>query len=586
MLAALLPPLLAALAPPAGAAGVQRRALVVGNNDGGGELEPLRYAEEDALRFAQVLEELGGYAPGDLTVLLSPDPEAVAEQLSRIAGELPEGEDSLFLFYYSGHADAEGLRLGGEVLPYEALKAGIREVPAGVHLGVLDACRSGAISRVKGASISSPFLPDGDDEALAAEGEVWLTASAADEDAQESDTLGSSFFTYYLISGLRGAADTGGDGVISLSEAYAYAYDRTVARTGGTQVGAQHPTYDFQLRGEGDLRLTQVQSATARLTLPEALSGEIIVLRQPEGRPVAEVSKIPGKAVTLALEPGRYLLRRRQGGALQEASLSLSTGSIGSVTAWADVLPELGGTKGPADEPTPEGLDLSSSPVLAGAASAVLPGAGQAYNGDWLRGALFLGGILSLSGTGYGLNAVHDGAGFTGNPLGPNPATMLGTMLYGWSIADAAGRARGLSRPRPRAGLTASLESDWIDDPEHPSAAGLALDWIVSPGLSLGLDRSGYTRQPDGSWDAALGGRMMIAGEGERLRPGAFVAAGLRAGSAGAGEPPLRQVFAGGFNLRWYINPRYFVGYTLRYEQDAGRERLSHGGGLGVHLGG
>jgi len=623
------------------AAGVTRRALVVGTNDGGGELEPLRYAERDALRFADLLGALGGFEDGELSVLMSPTPEALDAEMARLSAEMEGGGDGLFLFYYSGHADAAGLLLGDTRYPYDDLKSRIRDVPADLHLGILDACRSGAITRIKGASVSDPFLLE---EGLDAEGEAWLTASAADEDAQESDSLGGSFFTYYLLSGLRGAADTGGDGWVSLGEAYNYAYDRTVARTGGTEGGTQHPTYNFQLQGNGDLRLTSVNEATARVTFPEDGAGDITVLRQPDNLPVAEVSKVHGKVVSLALEPGRYLLRRRAGGELQEVTLSLSTGSDHVVERWGSATQELAARKGHAPLPEdtlPEdtaalegqavgpaeavirdvlteiddydleelaerygdarekmqGIDWRHSPVLAGGASALLPGAGQFYNQDWVRGALFLGGVLALNSGGYGISAMSDQTtGFTGSLLGPNVVTMMGAMVYGWSVADAAWRAKGISDFRPKEGVTFSIESAWLDPGEAqkidirnatPHAAGVGADWILAPGFSLGLDRAGYVRDATtGDWSASVGGRMMVAAEWQRLRPGLFVAAGGRFYSTQANGAYARQTVAGGANLRWYATPRYFVGYEFRYELEAGDPRMSHGGGLGVHFGG
>ena len=49
-----------------------RHALIVGANDGGGVLEPLRYAERDAETFADVLIELGGFDEEDVSGLYAP----------------------------------------------------------------------------------------------------------------------------------------------------------------------------------------------------------------------------------------------------------------------------------------------------------------------------------------------------------------------------------------------------------------------------------------------------------------------------------------------------------------------------------
>ncbi len=349
-------------APAAGSAPtVLRHALIVGANDGGEGLEPLRYAEADAGRVHAVLAELGGFDADRITVLASPDRDELEAALRRHASLARGSDQDLFLFYYSGHADSRGLRLGEEVLPFADLKQQIRDLPAEVRLGVLDACRSGEITRIKGFKLTEPFATE---DSLSAEGEAWLTATAADEEAQESDTLRGSFFTHYLVSGLRGAADGAnderGDGVVSLVEAYDYAFDRTVARTGGTSGGTQHPGYDFRLQGQGDLPLTDVSKASARIVLPRDLAGEITVIRLPDALPVAEVAKAPGKELAVALAPGRYLLRAHGPEGSGEARIGLSEGSTLTVRDFREVPEELAMAKG---GPDPAEAAIVSAPL-------------------------------------------------------------------------------------------------------------------------------------------------------------------------------------------------------------------------------
>ncbi|MBN2800616.1 MAG: caspase family protein [Deltaproteobacteria bacterium] len=341
---------------------VVRRALLVGANDGGGELAPLQHAEGDADRVAEVFRTLGGFAPTDITVLSSPTRAELELTLEQLAADRARGDEVLFLFYYSGHADAEGLRLADQVYPWGELKAGVRSIPAEVHLGILDACQSGTITRakgVKGVTLADPFLkPDG----LEVEGEAWIAASAADEEAQESDALGGSFFTHYLLSGLRGAADTG-DGKVSLAEAYGYAYERTVARTVGTQAGTQHPAYQWNLEGNGDLALTDVRLASASLILTAGEEGVITVLRQGDQTAVAEIAKRPGVPVQIALEPGTYIVRKRHQGTLGEIRLGLTPGASPVIRQWGFQQHELTLTKGAPAQLAPPPGSLEDEPA-------------------------------------------------------------------------------------------------------------------------------------------------------------------------------------------------------------------------------
>ncbi len=584
-------PLLALAGAPAARADTWRHALIVGANDGGSGLEPLKYAEQDARRFSDLVVELGGFGAEDVTVLYAPGRDLLLAALAEHARVAADHPDDLFILFYSGHADARGLRLRDEVVRFEELKEVLRSIRAEVRVGILDACRSGAIVRLKGARLTAPFLLD---EGPVTEGEAWLTSATADEAAQESDLIQGSFFTHYLLSGLRGAADVD-DGRVSLDEAYRYAYQRTVARTGGTEGGTQHPTYDYRLQGRGDLVLTEVGRGLARITIAEGVAGEITVLRLPDRVPVAEVAKPATNAVVLALAPGRYLLRLRNEQGLQESVVTLSEGTMPTVSAFGTpTRPELARLKG-LDElksnladlvdeggRTLSALDLRHSPWIAGGASALVPGAGQAYNGQWVKGALLFGGTTALVGGGLLWRGETEAS--SGSLTGPNLATLLGMTLYGYSIADAAWQVRRREDVRPRTGIVVSTETSWGSGEgtgDWPAATGIGVDWIIQPGFSLGLDRTGVLTEEDGDRVFGTGGRMTLGlDNGDRFRPGVFLAVGMRAG----GGDGVRPVVGAGAHLRWYLTPRFLCSLELREELDGSEADLLLGGGLGVHL--
>src|SRR5207249_4450049 len=129
------------------------------------------------------------------------------------------------------HADTEHLHLRGTHLPMDELRRAVADSPAGARVLVLDACRSGALTRVKGGRPAPSFDVRAEAVSGGPQGFVILTSSAAGEASQESDKLGASFFTHYLASALIGASDRNGDGVVTLAEAFSYAADRTVAAT-------------------------------------------------------------------------------------------------------------------------------------------------------------------------------------------------------------------------------------------------------------------------------------------------------------------------------------------------------------------
>ncbi|MET0405489.1 MAG: caspase family protein [Cystobacter sp.] len=306
---------------------VRRLALLVGVNDGGAGRSRLRYAATDAQSFSQVLGELGGVAASDRLLLLETGRAGLLEGFSRL-GRLVESSRSSgasrveVLLYYSGHSDEEGLLLQGERLTYGELRRALEALHADVRIAVLDSCASGAFARRKGGSPRPAFLVD---TGSRVSGQAILTSSGEDEASQESDRLGGSFFTHHLVSGLRGAADITGDGRVTLNEAYQFAFHETLSRTERTRYGAQHPAYNIELAGTGDVVMTDLRSTSAALVLTDSLKGRLFV-RDAAGRLVLELLKHEGRPTELGLAPGRYQVRRELDGALSEASFVLTEG--------------------------------------------------------------------------------------------------------------------------------------------------------------------------------------------------------------------------------------------------------------------
>ncbi|MGZ3442152.1 MAG: caspase family protein, partial [Polyangia bacterium] len=254
--AILLGTLLTAAASPA-LAEPNRFALVIGANAGDADEVTLRYAESDADRVAGVLRTLGGFAPENVVVLDDQRASEVRRALISLNARVRAlSGESLMVVYYSGHADADALHLGGTRLPMNELRDLVTGSAASARVLVLDACRSGTITRVKGGTRGPAFEIDVGFP-VGAEGVAMLSSSAAGESSQESDALGASFFTHALVSALLGAGDTNHDGVVTLGEAYAYAKERTLAATSRTVVGPQHPTFRLDLGGREDLVLTR-----------------------------------------------------------------------------------------------------------------------------------------------------------------------------------------------------------------------------------------------------------------------------------------------------------------------------------------
>ncbi|MCA9517685.1 MAG: hypothetical protein KC635_22250, partial [Myxococcales bacterium] len=232
--------------------------------------------------------------------------------------------------YYSGHADAQALHLRGTRLPFSRLKALAKGVGAEVSVFVVDACRSGGLTRVKGATPAPPFAIEVHDR-IDSEGLAIITSSAEGEDAQESDRLKGGIFTHHLVSGLLGAADASGDRRITLSEAYRYAYAQTLRATSETRA-VQHPTYAFTMKGRRELVLTRLlgEAGLGRVVLADP--GHYLLIEGFGAGDVAAELEAEG-ATELLVPPGRYLVRRRTDAGVWEARVQVPPDGRADVAA-------------------------------------------------------------------------------------------------------------------------------------------------------------------------------------------------------------------------------------------------------------
>ncbi|HET8932640.1 MAG TPA: caspase family protein, partial [Polyangiales bacterium] len=308
----------------------QGYALLVGSNAGGPGQADLRYAEADTERVSDVLTALGGYPSEHVERLLHPTAAQLRAAIERMRAQVEplskRGVQSRFFFYYSGHARADALNLGKEQVPLSELRERIESLPTTLSIVVLDACQSGAFSRPKGAVQATDFSFNSV-ERLNAAGIAVVASSNERELSQESELLRSSYFTHHWLVGLRGAGDHNRDGRVTLSEAYQYAYNHTLANTAESAVGEQHATLETNLRGQDDVPLTHPAAASSRLSVPAPHEGRVLVQALPSWSVLAELDKVAGQAVTLALPPGKYAVTVRRGDQAARCSLILQDGA-------------------------------------------------------------------------------------------------------------------------------------------------------------------------------------------------------------------------------------------------------------------
>ena len=310
-------------------ADVQRWAILVGNNQGASGARPLYFAEGDARKLSEVLGDLGGVPEENQRLLLGQNRFDVLSSYGAvkdaIAAAKSQGHQTVLYFYYSGHADENELQLGRTGLAWTELRTMLDNSGADVRVGIVDACRSGAMTRQKGGTREPSFVFDLS-ESLDSKGTVILTSSAEDESSQESDEIGGSYFTHFLVSALSGMADEDGDGRVTLGETYRQVFHETVLRTATTRGGTQHPTYDWELSGTGDLVITELERVSGSLVLSGGHPGTFAIFDEDRRMFIAEV-QVLGADRRLSLRPGRYIVQKRFPTYLSVARVQVGSGT-------------------------------------------------------------------------------------------------------------------------------------------------------------------------------------------------------------------------------------------------------------------
>ena len=281
-----------------------------------------------------------------------------------------------------------------------------------------------------------------------------------------------------MVSGLRGAADASGDGMVTLGEAYQYAFGRTVSATSDTLVGPQHPVYDYRLTGRGELVLTRLHGAAGVLETPAGFDRLLLVDRQRQ----EVVAELGGEgARRLATRPGTYEVRAWRGRGMYRGRVAVVGGGTAKLSAQ-----DLHQT--PGQSATAKGdaglwaeVERPRPPwrlaVAAGAGRAVGEGVGEPLPGSaGLRLELLLpraGQVLVLSGRS------GRGPGFRETQV----ELRFGRHLrWGERLRLVAGAEVGAGMVLQRVD-----GGRWLHSPVGVGAPVLGAEWQVSPAVTLRL---------------------------------------------------------------------------------------------------
>ncbi len=187
------------------------------------------------------------------------------------------GKDDTVILYFSGHGSidtkfaADYYFLSYDADPDFPVVTAVQlsrdmlfsRLAARKVLVVLDACHSGTPAMHKNIQTRSTgeslkgFL----EQFKESHGQLMITSSSPNEYSMEFPDLPNGVFTYFLLEGLKGKADSDKNGIVSAKEAYDYAYEMTKKRTDG----GQHPAWSGDLSGTFPLAFLKPQGGTIEL---------------------------------------------------------------------------------------------------------------------------------------------------------------------------------------------------------------------------------------------------------------------------------------------------------------------------------
>jgi len=208
-------------------------AVVVGISDYQGTELDLSYSDRDAMLFYSHLKSAmpNELAAGKSILLLNE--KATLANINAALGSVfnSSSADDFIIFYFSGHGSV------GEFVPYNHseglkhadLKNYFKSTEAKFRLVVADACFSGSIGTANETSVSS--TQDLYDSRLAV-----IMSSKPDQKSWEMGNLEQGVFSYYLIQGMQGLADSNQDKYVTAGELFMYTKNKVSDHTANKQI--------------------------------------------------------------------------------------------------------------------------------------------------------------------------------------------------------------------------------------------------------------------------------------------------------------------------------------------------------------
>jgi tetratricopeptide (TPR) repeat protein len=281
----------------------------------------LNYAERDAqsIYTALISPEGGNFKQENVHVLTG-----TKATLAAIRHEIDEWlpaqakADDRVLIYFAGHgflyggkgyfapSDFDPNQIAASGYPMDELGSVIgSKIQAKSKILFTDACHSGALQPADTAALNGKLA--------ALQANLFsLTASRASERSFESPDFdgGHGVFTYYIVTGMEGAADTNHDGVVTADELSEYVHTQVRLQT----KNEQNPTSD-RTNFDPQMFISYVPANAAPANPPAPQFGQLVFVTNMDdtevfvdGKSMGTVSK--GKQINVpGLQPGNHTVQ-------------------------------------------------------------------------------------------------------------------------------------------------------------------------------------------------------------------------------------------------------------------------------------
>ncbi|MGH9773451.1 MAG: caspase family protein [Candidatus Acidiferrales bacterium] len=227
----------------------QRYAVIIGVSKYQDRRINLRYADRDAASVRDFLiDPNGGRFPPDHVQYLVNENATSANIRTALLTFLtkPQANDLVF-FYFAGHGapdprrpqnlyllsyDTDINNMGGTAVPMWEIEPALERTVQGNLVSFIDACHSAGLGE---------GLPNLSNQSWTHAGygqkHAIITASEVNQFSQESDRWGGGHgvFTYFLLEGMKGAADSNHDHQVTVGKLFDYVRKNVAAATNGAQ---------------------------------------------------------------------------------------------------------------------------------------------------------------------------------------------------------------------------------------------------------------------------------------------------------------------------------------------------------------